>query len=137
MFRKSSLPILGLLNPSYVRVDAEYTMRVTASKAKMAWYTLPSFSHIRNIKSNSVLQERRLKEEMELLEIHYLGKRSLLTLKRLLRDLIQDKLSISSQKMASRDQSVATFEEWLELYTSSLSWLAQNGQENNGEFLYS
>jgi glycosyltransferase involved in cell wall biosynthesis len=135
MFRKSSLPILGLLNPNYVRVDAEYTMRITASKAKMAWYTIESYSHIRNITSNSVLQERRLKEEMEQLEIQYLGKKNLLTLKRLLRDLIQDKLD-TFKKPSPVNPSASTYEEWLKLYTTSCEWLERNAKENRGEFLY-
>jgi glycosyltransferase involved in cell wall biosynthesis len=63
MFNKNSLPLLGLLNPSIVRADAEYSLRITSLKIRLAWYTGVSYVRILNNDSNSVVHSRRIQEE--------------------------------------------------------------------------
>lgn len=63
MFRKSSLPILGLLNPGFVRMDAEFSLRTTSGKVKLAWYTGKVWAHILNPGSNFVTQKRKVEAD--------------------------------------------------------------------------
>ena len=137
MLRKSSLPIIGLLDTNFARVDAEYTLRVTAGKAKMAWYALESYSHIRNSGSTSVKQERRITEEMERLEMLYFGTSPYLPLKQKIRTLVR-----SFKERFLRSEAVppvhpgALESEWNELFVSSLAWLERNAKENHGQFIF-
>jgi glycosyltransferase involved in cell wall biosynthesis len=67
MIRRSSLPLLGLFDTSFSRMDAEYTLRVTAGKGVVAWYTGYTWARILNPKSNSKnLKTRQAKERMRL-----------------------------------------------------------------------
>jgi glycosyltransferase involved in cell wall biosynthesis len=63
MLNKNSLPLLGLLNPSIVRADAEYSLRITSLKIRLAWYTGVSYVRILNNDSNSVVHSRKIQEE--------------------------------------------------------------------------
>lgn len=137
MLRKSSLPIVGLLHTHFARVDAEYTLRVTAGNAKMAWFTLESYAHIRNSGSNSVKQERRMTEELERLEILYLGTTPYLSLKQKIRAVAhQYKERLLGSHTQHPIESEAFENEWGELFSSSLLWLERNAKENSGEFLF-
>jgi len=64
MFRRSSLPLIGLFNP-YVRwMDGEFALRVTASRVNIAWHR--SFNWVRITQPQSVthLDWRRINREM-------------------------------------------------------------------------
>jgi glycosyltransferase involved in cell wall biosynthesis len=63
MLKKNSLPLLGLFNPSIARADAEYSLRITSLKIRLAWYTGVSYVRILNNDSNSVIHSRRIQEE--------------------------------------------------------------------------
>lgn len=63
MLNKNSLPLLGLLNPSIARVDAEYSLRITSLKIRLAWYTGVSYVRVLNDNSNSVVHSRKIQEE--------------------------------------------------------------------------
>lgn len=71
MFNKDSLPLLGLLNPSIKRADAEYSLRITSQKITMAWYTGVSYVRIHNSKSNSEVFSEKIKEETKKLNAFY------------------------------------------------------------------
>lgn len=137
MMRASSLPIIGLLDTNFARVDAEYTLRTTAGKAKMAWFVLESYAHIRNSGSTSVKQERRITEEMERLEMLYFGASPYLPLKQKIRAAVRNfKERYLGTPIQLTAHPGALESEWKDLFTSSSSWLERNAKENRGEFLF-
>lgn len=71
MWRATSLPLLGLMDTSTIRMDGEYSLRVTASKAKIAWYTGTSWARIVNRGSNTVNKVKRIQEETKRLNAYY------------------------------------------------------------------
>lgn len=71
MLRRSSLALLGLLHTSFVRVDAEYSLRVTAGPGQLAFYTGATFLRIMNEKSNACACLERMKYDTEFLERAY------------------------------------------------------------------
>lgn len=137
LLRKSALPITGLLDTNFARVDAEYTLRVTAGKAKMAWFALETYAHIRNSGSMSVKQERRMTDELERLNVLYFGLNSYVSFKQRIRSLVRSitERYQDSEKQAPADPG-ALESEWKELFDTSLLWLQQNAKENHGQFLY-
>jgi len=138
MIRKKSLPVVGLFNISFVRMDAEYTLRMTAGKGKIAWYTHESYAHIRNINSNSNTQEQKITEELERLEAFYFPEKFYLPLKQKIKFLI--KSLIGKFKSAPKNKEVTDpnilHDEWVDMYKTSISWLEENSRHNNGQFLY-
>ncbi len=74
MIRKRSLPLTGWLNPSYVKVDAEFSLRVTAGKAALAWYTGVAFVHLANPGGNTFTKHDRIYAETIQLDQQYLGR---------------------------------------------------------------
>ena len=76
MIRKSSLPYLGLFNPDYFRLDAEYTLRASAlPKTRIAWYTGHCWVRMANEMSVSTRNPKNMIGEWEKLELIYLGKK--------------------------------------------------------------
>jgi glycosyltransferase involved in cell wall biosynthesis len=71
MFNRKSLALLGLLNPSIKRADAEYSLRITSQKITMAWCTGVSYVRLHNSKSNSAVFSDRIKEETKKLNAFY------------------------------------------------------------------
>jgi hypothetical protein len=71
MINRKSLPFLGLLNPSIKRADAEYSLRITSQKIKIAWYLGPSYARILNQQSNSTRYEEIIRRETEKLNFFY------------------------------------------------------------------
>ena len=74
MFRRSSLPVIGLWNLSFRAADAEFSFRTTAGKANIAWYTGYSFINVSNPKSVSLVYKNKIKNEMDRLNKFYLNK---------------------------------------------------------------
>jgi glycosyltransferase involved in cell wall biosynthesis len=71
MWRKNSLPLLGFMNPSFIRMDAEYSLRITASKARIAWYTGIVWARLLHPYSNAKKQRQQINKETKLLERLY------------------------------------------------------------------
>jgi glycosyltransferase involved in cell wall biosynthesis len=71
MFNRDSLALLGLLNPSIKRADAEYSLRITSQKITMAWCTGVSYVRLHNSKSNSAVFSDRIKQETKKLNAFY------------------------------------------------------------------
>ena len=63
MLRKSSLPLIGLFNNCFVRVDADYSFRNSKNGANLALLTTPSWIRIANELSNSNKYKARVIEE--------------------------------------------------------------------------
>lgn len=73
MLRKSSIPLLGLFNPSFVWVDYEYLMRVCYSKANVAIFNSPLAVRFGNTQSNSHKFSKRLDIEKKLINSFHHG----------------------------------------------------------------
>lgn len=134
MLRRTSLPLIGLFHTGFMRVDAEIALRVTAGKTNIAWYTQPCYAHIENAKSNSATRQQQMLDEMEKLEIMYLNKNQsvLQKIRKNLRKILENKkLFIKSEGR----KSPLSFDEWKEVFTSSLS-LFTDEQRTSGEFLW-
>ena len=73
MLRKSSIPIFGLCDPTYTRVDAEFSIRASRGKANIAWYTGKTWLRILNPNSNSFTMNKKIASDTERLSIIYPG----------------------------------------------------------------
>ena len=73
MCRRQSLPLIGLFNTSFVRNDAEFSLRITAGPANLAWYTGGLFVRLLNPGSISVAKSEQFAEESKLLDLIYLS----------------------------------------------------------------
>ncbi len=135
MFQRSSLPILGLWDPAFRRADAEFSYRITAGKANIAWYTGYSFVNVSNPQSVSIVHMKKIKEETERLDKFYLNKDP---------DsyfaagcnAIRVKLNLtrgsSSRAQASPAQFLAASPD---LFLAAEKWLEARNQEQRPEFL--
>lgn len=54
VIRRSSLSVIGLADTSFTFWDGEFTVRLTAGKARMAWYTGITWKHVFNPTSLSL-----------------------------------------------------------------------------------
>ncbi len=133
MLRTSSLPILGLWNPPFSRADAEFMLRVTSGKSKLAWYSNPSFVNISNPLSVSVTKMKKIFYETQRLEQMYLG-----------RVFVQPKWYVELREKISKlikgekkNTIVASLalSEWEKILVKSEEWLKQENSKP-GEFLY-
>lgn len=73
MFRRSSLPLIGLWNPSFRRADMEFSLRLTAGKANIAWHTGYSYVNVSNPQSVSIVYTKKIKGETDRLNKFYLN----------------------------------------------------------------
>ncbi len=71
MLRRSSLPLLGLFNPGFMRTDAEYSLRVTSGPANLAWYTGFGWVRITNPQSITSRYSDRMRIERRRLTQFY------------------------------------------------------------------
>ena len=133
MIRRSSLPLLGLWNPSFRRADAEFSLRVTAGKANIAWYTGYSFVNISNPQSVSLVYMKKIKDETDRLNKFYLNKNP--------DSFIVEKLKVLRNKIRSgffgKKPSSAAFQaQWPKLSADALKWLEEMNATGNPEFLW-
>lgn len=135
MLRRTSLPVLGFFNTNIVRTDAEYTLRMTASKAKVAWLTLETYAHVLNTRSTSNTKRERMRSEMDQLEAFYYPEKFYLPLKNSIRTLIH-KYTINDQSQTVKSDSESHFQTWRTLFENSLVMLERNTVDNSGKFLY-
>jgi glycosyltransferase involved in cell wall biosynthesis len=71
MIRRASIPVVGILNPAFARVDMEFSLRVTAGLANLAWYTGDTWIRVTNPDGNSTTQVQRINAEGRWLELFY------------------------------------------------------------------
>jgi len=81
LIKKDALPLLGLWNQNYLIIDFEYTLRASASKANIGWYTGLLYVNIVNQQSNSGRHWQRMEMEKEKLEQLYFGTKPLVSFK--------------------------------------------------------
>jgi len=133
MIRRNSLPLLGLFHTGIVRVDAEFSLRITSGSVNLAWYTGYNWVRIMNQQSNSVTQSHRINLEGKRLDQFYLG--------------------IDSKKMALNDygkfiksylkrfksfliKDVSYFpKDWSTVFVLCDKWLREQNEIYRGQFL--
>jgi glycosyltransferase involved in cell wall biosynthesis len=133
MLRRSSLPLTGLFHAGFMRVDAEIALRVTAGEANIAWYTQPCYTHIENARSNSATQKQQMLDEMEKLEMLYLGKNR--TIWQKMRRRIRESLEKRVPSVVRKQRTPLSLDEWKEVFASSHS-LFTDERLSLGEFLW-
>jgi len=144
MIRKSSLSYLGLFNPSYICLDAEYTLRVSSlPKVKLAWYSGHCWVRMTNKKSLSYCNQDIIAEEEKKLKLIYLGiypkKRKIINFKNIIKypfKLIKRfllKIGIINKKLPEKiinNYSIDIF------FNKSETWLEDKNKEIEGVFYY-
>ena len=83
LLRKDAIPLLGLWNTNYLIIDFEYSLRVTAGKANIGWFSGVNYVNIVNARSNSGTQWKRMEIEKEQLELQYFNKKPLISFKKM------------------------------------------------------
>jgi glycosyltransferase involved in cell wall biosynthesis len=73
LIRRGSLAMTGLFSTGFIRVDAEFSYRITSNKVNLAWYTGFVWLHNGNPQSNSVKYAEEMVLEMRKLEQLYLN----------------------------------------------------------------
>ncbi len=130
IFRRSSLPVLGLWNLSFRAADAEFSFRTTAGKANVAWYTGYSFVNVSNPQSVSIVYREKIKSELERLNKFYLDKNPEPYI------LQKIKALITKVKMGSSKRSEGAFvARWPQIAAVAEKWL-EIKNEKEGKFLY-
>lgn len=134
VFRRSSVPLLGLHNPSFHAPDAEYSLRVTSGKARIAWYTGYTYVNISNPQSTSLVHMKKIKIANDRLNRFYLGKNE--------DSFIVKKLKTLHNKIRSRFRVASTHkgQTYASLYPELLAvagkWLTTKNAIKKPEFLY-
>jgi glycosyltransferase involved in cell wall biosynthesis len=99
LLRKDAIPLLGLWNTNYLIIDFEYSLRVTAGKGKLGWFSGVNYVNIVNQRSNSGMNWQRMEVEREQLETQYFGRRPLLSFRQ--KDSLKNVLRPLKRKLVS------------------------------------
>lgn len=134
IFRRSSLAILGLHNPSFYAPDAEYSLRVTANRTKIAWYTGYTYVNISNPKSISLLHMKKIKKDFDRLNKFYLNKKEDSFLLKKIKILRNKTRSIFCNKNIPQKKS--HIEIYPELIIVSEKWLEIKNRQREHKFLW-
>lgn len=134
MFRRTSIPLIGLRDPSFHRADAEFSLRVSAGKARIAWYNTYSYVNIMNPQSVSLTKMKEMKLEIDRLNKFYLAKNP--------DPFVIEKLKIARNKfriyLASKKRKVMTEfdKQWPDLIRVAEKWMEIKNAEVKPEFIY-
>lgn len=130
IFRRSSLPVIGLRDPSFKRADMEMSMRITSGKAKIAWYSAYSYVNVINQQSVSLVNMKEMGLETDRLNKFYLNKNpDHFFIKKV--KIILNKIKMLSSKNKLQTSGL----EWTELVGLSEKWLEEKNLELKPEFI--
>lgn len=132
MFRRSSLPLLGYWNHSFIMADVEFTFRATAGKANVAWYTGSTYVYIRNQNSITWTKKERKKTEVARLRKFHLNENPDSWLREKARWLRE-----KFRQGFKRYDGPTFITPWEELYADAEKWLVERSKAEKPEFLYS
>ncbi len=133
LFRRDSLPVVGMWNSLFPGPDIEFSLRVSAGKSKIAWYSGYSYVNISNPKSISLTQMKKTDDLKTRLDKFYFNKNpdSLLTKK--IKVLINRLKGITKPKSQENPE---TFEvQWSNLVRISEQWIKIKNSKSNLIFL--
>ncbi len=134
MFRRSSLPVLGFWNLSFTMADTEYTFRVTAGKANVAWYAGSAFVYIKNQDGVTWVRRNRVAREVARLRKFYLNEGPENPIRTALRNLFH-----ASQRWLTfwKNETPRDFPTpWSTLHDEAEAWLEKRNKEEKAEFLW-
>lgn len=134
MFRRSSLPVLGFWNLSFTMADTEYTFRVTAGKANIAWYTGSAYVYIKNQHGVTWVRRNRVAKEIARLRKFYLDEDPPNIVIRKLKALKRNLLTLVSKLKGEKGSDFPV--EWAEMARLSEDWLLERSKVEKPEFLF-
>jgi glycosyltransferase involved in cell wall biosynthesis len=120
-FRKSSIPLIGLYNANYARVDHEFGLRLTSSNVNFAWYTGLTWARIPNPTANSGLYAGRIGEETNFLDKVYFNR---------INGSVLTQLNKNADEVKKTQES---FDNIIK-HKEALEWLKQKNKNTTGEF---
>lgn len=132
LIRRTSLPMLGLFDTNFMRIDAEYSLRVTSGRVQLAWCANPLWLRIVNPASNSVKQARRGQIEGELLDQRYY--RSIILFRQIARQ-IKDIFRPLKNKIYKNKFFAFSEDKWPEAFIMCDFWLEKNNKNSQIKFL--
>ncbi|MDP2705019.1 MAG: glycosyltransferase [Patescibacteria group bacterium] len=133
VYRRSSLSLLGLWNPAFKKLDAEFSLRNTSGKANVAWYTGHAYVNISTPQSTSLVYMKRIKDETDFLDKFYLGKNP--------DPFVIEKFKVLRNKLRSgsffkqKQSPIAMEEKRPKLVTIAEEWLEKINKEKKLEFI--
>lgn len=134
MFRRSSLPILGFWNLSFTMADTEYTFRVTAGNANVAWYAGSAFVYIKNQDGVTWVRQNRVANEIARLRKFYLDEDpEWFMSKKLKAAYYSFRRSLTFWKNEPTQMFPTP---WSELHATAEAWLEKRNKEEKSEFLW-
>ena len=143
MIRRTSIPKIGLLHTGFKRVDAEYSLRITALRVNLVWYTGFVYVRILNPRSVATLHGDIMDKELIKLERLYdadrkaspiwvLRQRLERAKSALHRIAIRAHLRSTPPKATSSPQP-----NWPDIYENWQKWLENRSVNPAGKFLES
>lgn len=141
MMRRDALPLLGLFNTSVIRVDSDFSYRITTGKANFCWYTGYTYIRISNSKSNSVVYVSQVNDEGNRLFNFYVGeKKDMLKSRFIFEKFTRALLACTSIFKESNVKSVLK-KRWFDCDDTSWEickeWLKIKNEKQKGVFLKS
>lgn len=134
IFRRSSLPLIGLWNTSYKQLDGEFTLRNSSGKTNIAWYTGHTYVNISGPQSTSLVYMKRIKNERETLNRFYLGiKPDPFVIHKFKAFMVRLK---SNSLFGKKKKSLSEDVRWEPLAEIAENWLEKTNKEKKLEFIW-
>jgi len=133
--RRSSIPATGLWDPSFPGPDIEFSLRTSAGKVNIAWYTGYSYVNISNPQSVSMVFMKKTKKLTDRLNKFYFDKDP--------DSFFIEKIKILRNKIKSgfsspvKEKTKTDFDsEWPNLVSVSEAWMKIKNKQKKSEFIY-
>ncbi|MEK7213612.1 MAG: glycosyltransferase [Patescibacteria group bacterium] len=134
LFRRSSIPVVGGWNPSFPGPDIEFSLRVSAGKVNIAWFTGYSYVNISNPQSVSMVFMKKTKKLTDKLNKFYFDKNPELFIINKLR-ILKNKI-ISNFKLGKRKSHTEFDIQWSILAEISEKWIEIKNNQKKSEFIW-
>lgn len=143
MIRRTSIPLIGLLHTGFKRVDAEYSLRITAKRVNLVWYTGCAYVRILNPKSIALQHSRLMDSELAQLEQLYAADKTANPIWILRQPLERAKYVLHRiavrvhLKSSSQEATNSSQPNWPHIYRTWQNWLENRSVNPTGKFLES
>ncbi len=135
VIRKSSLPVVGILDPACLAPDMEMSLRISSGKVNIAWYTGYSYVNISNPQSVSLKFMGKIKKLQEHLDKFYFDKNPESFLKKKAR-IFNNKIRSGFSVSVANQDSENFEQEWLKMTAVAEKWLRIKNAQKKPEFLF-